>query len=473
MPINENIALMAMWIPDLDGRRGPKYMQIVEALAEDIGSGALAPGARVPPHRELAFTLGLSPQTASRAYAEGVRRALLRGEVGRGTFVRAGEPPSPFSGTGSLDRPTDGPVDLSRNLPAPGQAPRHLEQILQTIGRSGGLPDLLDHTASGARPDHAEAALAWLSRSGVPATRDELVLTNGAQHGIYCALSALTRPGDVLLVEELSYAPVHSMAERLGLKLATVKLDGEGVCADALAEACGKTGATALYVTPTLQSPTTVTMSALRRKEIAMVARKAGLVVIEDDVFGLLKPDAPAPLTAQMPEGCVYVTSVSKCLAPGLRIGFVRAPAALAPAIRHAVLLTCWMVPPLMMEVTARLVREGIADRLIAQQRKSASRRQDIARAVLGGHPAMTDRHGLHLWLPLPAHWPAGGFRAEAESRGVKLTDGSAFAAVPRAAPNAVRLCLSHEADEGRLRQGLQILRDMLDARPPPKPLTL
>lgn len=464
---------MAMWIPNLDGRRGPKYLQIIEALAEDVASGALAAGVRVPPHRELAFALGVSPQTASRAYAEGVRRALLRGEVGRGTFVRTDEPTGALSGSGTLERPSDGPIDLSRNLPAPGQAPRHIEQVLQSIGRSGNLPDMLDNNVGGERSAHIEAALSWLSRCGVPASQDNLVVTNGAQHGIYCTLSALTRPGDTLLVEALSYSPVHKMAERLGLKLVPVKLDHDGLCAEALAHACENTVAKALYFTPTLQSPTTVTMSAGRRKDIADIARKAGIMLIEDDVFGLLKADAPAPFTAQMPDGCVFVTSVSKCLAPGLRIGFVRAPADLAPAIRHAVMLTNWMVPPLMMEIAAKLILDGFAEKLIAQQRKSAARRQDMARAALDGQPVIADRHGLHLWLPLPSHWPSDVFRTEAEARGVKLMEASAFALSPRTAPNAVRLCLSHEADEARLRQGLQIVRETLDSRPPPKPLTL
>ncbi|NVN12107.1 GntR family transcriptional regulator, partial [Nguyenibacter vanlangensis] len=88
----ENIDLRAIWHPDLSGRRGPKYLQIIAAMAEDIASGDLPAGACLPPHRVLAWQLGLSPNTTSRAYAEGVKRALLRGEVGRGTFVRVPSP---------------------------------------------------------------------------------------------------------------------------------------------------------------------------------------------------------------------------------------------------------------------------------------------------------------------------------------------------------------------------------------------
>ena len=464
---------MAIWTPELVGRRGPKYLQIVEALAEGIASGALPPGTRLPPHRELAYALNVSPNTTSRAYAEGVARALIRGEVGRGTFVR--EP-----GGGGLEgdpadmrRPAEGPIDLSRNLPCSGMAATALAETLAALGHGRGLDALTDDQTEADMAHHTEAAIAWLNRSGIKADRHEAVVTNGAQHGIFCALMAVTRPGDLLLTEALTYVPVKAMAERLALKLMPTPLDDEGLCPDALDEICRSRAAKALYLTPTLQTPTTATMKPARRARIAEIACRHDLTLIEDDVFGPLKPDSPEPITTLAPERTVYVTSTSKCLGPGLRVGFVRTSAPLAKAIKNAVALTCWMPAPLMVEIAARWITGGTADRLTEAQRRQAAARQAAAAALFADHDMRADPQGLHLWLTLPPDWSADTFRAEAAARGVQIVDGAAFAVDPGARPNAVRLCLSHEPDKNRLTRGLETLRTILRERPADSSLVL
>ena len=214
---------MAIWLPDLAGRRGPKYLQIVQAMAEDIASGDLPAETRLPPHRELAWQLGLSPNTTSRAYAEGTRRALLRGEVGRGTFVRPAGSRGEDGHAGDLRRSSSGPIDLSRNLPLPGLAEPHIRRVLTGIGQGGGLPALLDYQTDMDLSRHTGAGTRWLAQCGIEAPLDEVTVTNGAQHGLLCTLMALLRPGDLLLVEALSYVPVRAMAATLtGSTLAAV-----------------------------------------------------------------------------------------------------------------------------------------------------------------------------------------------------------------------------------------------------------
>ena len=464
---------MAIWTPELTGRRGAKYLQIVEALAEDIASGALSPGTKLPPHRELAYALGVSPNTTSRAYAEGVARALVQGEVGRGTFVRAPGGAGLEGDPADMRRPTTGPIDLSRNLPCPGLAATALAETLAALGQGGRLEALTDYQTETDVAHHTDAAIAWLNRSGITANRHEAIVTNGAQHGILCALMAATRPGDLLLTEALTYAPIKAMAERLALKLKAVPLNDEGLCADALDEICRSHAAKALYLTPTLQTPTTATMRPDRRARIAEIADRHDLTLIEDDVFGLLKPDSPQPIATLAPERTVYVTSTSKCLGPGLRVGFVRAAASLAKAIQNAVSLTCWMPAPLTVEIAARWIADGTAERLTDMQRAHAADRQAIAAALFSDHDVRADPHGLHLWLTLPSDWSASTLRAEAATRGVQIVDGAAFAVAPGARPNAVRLCLSHEPDKNRLVDGLETLRMILRERPADSSLVL
>ena len=458
---------MAIWLPELTGHRGPKYLQIVEALAEDIASGLLSPGTRLPPHRELAFALGVSPNTTSRAYGEGVARALIQGEVGRGTFVRRPDSTGLVPEPANMRRPIEGPIDLSRNLPCPGTAATALAETLSALSRGSRLEAFTDYQTEGGPTKHTEAAIAWLERCGVKAGGDEVIITNGAQHGILCALMAVTRPGDLVLAEGLTYAPINAMAERLALKVKSVPLDDEGLCPDTLDEMCRGHAAKALYLTPTLQTPTTATMGPNRRARIAEIARQHNLTLIEDDVFGLLKPDRPQPIVTLAPEQTVYVTSTSKCLGPGLRVGFVRASGSQATAIQNAVSLTCWLPAPLMVEIAARWILGDTADRLIETQRSQAADRQTAAAALFADYEMRADTHGLHLWLALPAHWSADRLTAEAAARGVRIVDGAAFAVDPGARPKAVRLCLSHEPDKSRLMRGLETLQTILRERPP------
>lgn len=457
---------MAIWVPDLTGRRGPKYLQIVEVLAEDIVSGRLTPGEKLPPHRELAYQLGLSPHTASRAYAEAVRRALIRGEVGRGSFVRAADPAVQVGEWSGLRREVTGPIDLSRNLPFPGFAEPHIRRVLGEISAGNGVGALLDYQTDGDLAHHSDAAIAWLDLCGIKAEVDQVVTTMGAQHGVLCTLIALLRPGDLLLTEALTYAPVRAMAERLGLHMASVAMDADGTVPDAFAELCLQAKPKAFYLIPTLHVPTTVTLSDARRQAIAQIAQRHDVMLIEDDVFGLLKADRPAPLATWAPEHTVYVTSLSKVVAPGLRVGFLRAPAQIAPALQHALNLSIWMAPPMTLEVAARVIREGHAEWLTTQQREAAERRQSLARTVLAQVDFVADPQGLHLWMPLPADWKADAFRAQCAKSGVLVSEGGTFAADANNAPEAIRVCLSHEASDIRLEQGLRTIAKRLRLPP-------
>ena len=464
---------MAIWKPDLATRRGPKYLQIVEALSDDIATGVLKSGDRLPPHRELAYRLSLSPNTTGRAYAEAVNRALIRGEVGRGTFVRGPAPGGPASEGGTMRRPATGPIDLSRNLPLPGLSGEKLASTCIELGRSGNLAALADYQTEADLDRHVAAAMLWLKRHGVVSTAEQTVITAGAQHGILCALMALCQPGDLLLTEQLTYQPVKAMAARLGLKIAAIASDSEGPCPEDLDRLCRQRRVRAVYLTPTLHTPTGRTMPLARREAIAALLNAHGVHLIEDDVFGLFHPGRPQPIAGLAPDLTISITSTSKYLAPGLRVGFVHAPAGLAGAIRGAVNLSCWMTPPLTTEIVARWIADGTADDLVGRQISAASGRHVLARRILGDHMPRGQTSGLHLWLDLPAGWTSEAFCARAAGRNVLVTNGAAFAISHQAGTTSIRICLSHEADAARLETGLQTIRAILDAGPVTSALTL
>ncbi|MEM7524055.1 MAG: PLP-dependent aminotransferase family protein [Pseudomonadota bacterium] len=459
----EKIVLMAIWVPDLAGRKGPKYLQIVEVMAEEIADGRLPVGARLPPHRELAYQLQLSPNTTNRAYAEAVRRSLLRGEVGRGTFVRSlvdlddAEPET-------LRRSESGPIDLSRNLPLAGLAERYIADVMRDIARDAQMATLLDYQTDGDLERHREAGRIWLSGCGLEADLDCVVPVAGGQHGIICALMALLRPGDLLLTEALTYTPVLAMADRLNLQTAAVALDAEGVKPDSFEAWCQTANPKAFYLTPTLQEPTGATLSAARREAIGAIARRHDVIVIEDDVFGAIKPDKPSPIACFAPDHTLYITSLSKAVAPGLRVGFLKAPAKLAGALHQSVNLSVWMTSPINLEIAKRLIGDGTAGLLTQKQCELAGRRQRLTAEALGAEHSPAE--GYHVWLNLPDGWRSDVFAADCAQMGVLVSEGRQFAQDAKGAPEAIRFCVSHEVSEARLKKGVEIIADILARRP-------
>lgn len=455
---------MAMWTPSLIARTGSLAAALVEAMRDDIASGLLKPGDRLPPQRLLADALGLSPQTVMRAYAEAARRGHVRGEVGRGTYVCPLREPPARSGEASLSRPVQGPIDLSQNLPLPGAAGQALVATLADLVRAGACSEYMDHQRTDAGLRYRQAGAQWIGALGLRAEPQQVVLTNGAQQGIHASLMSLLRPGDVLLTEALTYAPILALARRLGVRLVGLPMDAEGIVPDAFESACRQHKARAVYLTPTLQTPTTATMGEVRRMHVVRIARAHDLMIVEDDVFGFLPPTRPLPLAALAPERTFFVASLSKTVAPGLRVGFVLAPDDHVAALSSAVHLSTWMPPPLMLEIAARWIDDGVAAALTAGQRAHAARRQSMAQAALAGLDYRADPHGLHLWLSLPDHWRADAFAAQAERKGVLLRSAYTFLTPGARAPSAVRISLGHEASDARVADGLRVVADLVKA---------
>jgi DNA-binding transcriptional MocR family regulator len=456
---------MTRWLPELARRPGPRYVALAEAIAHDIAEGTLAEGIRLPPQRDLAYRLGVTVGTVSRAYAVAARRGLVTGEVGRGTYVRARSvaprrPDLIGDGGGEL-------IKLTLNAPPDPSYKALLAQGLSEVAAgAGALDEFLSYTPKRGFADHRAAAAAWIGRIGLAASPEQVIITGGAHQAVVAAFSAFARPGDWVLVESLTYAGVCHVAERLGLRLQGLAIDEEGLRPEALEEAARAGRSRLLFVNPTAHNPTTATMSQARREAIVAIARRHDLTLIEDDVYGQLPEDRPPPLAALAPERTVHISSASKSVAPGLRLGILASPAALHQRIadaQHDLFLAC---PPLMAELFSRWLRNGTADRLARQQRVEATARQELARGVLGGHRYQAQPTSYHLWLPLPPPWRSAEFAAAVEERGVAIDPGTTFAVDPANAPHAVRVSLSAAASRERLARALAVLAATLADAP-------
>jgi DNA-binding transcriptional MocR family regulator len=461
---NNYIVTMTIWEPELAARPGPRYLAIADALADDVGAGRLRPGTRLPTHRDLADTLGVTIGTVSRGYAEAAHRGLVSGEVGRGTFVRS-------AGTEhvSAREPLLGGVDLSVNHPPIGEEERRgepLAKALAQLARRRDLAGLLAYPPDGGSAEHRAAGAAWITRAGLRASPEQVLVSSGSQHGMTAVFTALLRPGDLVLTEALTYPGMKALASLLHLRLQGLPMDEHGLRPDAFQAACRGGAPKALYCVPTLHNPTTAVMPETRRKEIAAIARAHGIAIVEDDVHARLHPDPPAPLASFAPELSCYLTGTAKNLAPGLRIGFLLAPPQLVPRIAAGIRATTWMAAPLMAEIAARWIADGTAEQIVRRKRVEAAARQRLARAVLGRFSYQAQETAYHLWLLLPEPWRSETFAEAARRRGVLVTPAQAFVVGRMATPHAVRVCLGAPAEREGVEKGLRVLAEILETTP-------
>ncbi len=460
---------MTIWIPSLTERRGPLYSVIADALEDDVRMGRLRGGERLPTHRDLAHHLKVTVGTITRAYAEAERRGLVVGEVGRGTYVLGQSEDAGAAGFSIPERDEPDVVDLSLNHPAEGENRAALGAVLSAMARDASSAALLRYQPAAGMPRHRIAAAAWLTRNGLPAVGDDVIICNGVQHGMTVALAALCRPGDTILTEDTTYPGIKSLAGFFHIKLKGVALDEEGLRPDALEVACRSGAGKVLYCMPSYHNPTSAVMSEARRHEIAAVVRRHGVLVVEDDVYGFLSQERPPPLADLLPGQTFYLASASKCMAPGLRVGFIRAPKEMTLNVAGAVRTTGWMASPISAEIMSRWVEDGTADRLADWHRREARARQGIVQRVFQGLRYDATPGSYHIWLSLPPPWNAGDFALEARARGVAVIPADMFAVGQTRPPHAVRICLGPPRDRQHLEAGLRVLADLVAEPPSPQ----
>ncbi|MEU9364765.1 PLP-dependent aminotransferase family protein [Streptomyces avermitilis] len=452
------------------------YRRIADRIAADIASGRLEPGRRLPPQRVFARRRGIAGSTAGRVYGELVRRGLVVGEVGRGTFVRASPVPS---GRALAEPATAAPVNLELNYPsAPGQS-ELLAAGLAPLLR----PDVLaeaTRTASAAGTRAArEAAAGLLATEGWRPAPDRLLFAGNARQAIAGALASLVPPGGRLGVESLTYPLVREIAARLGVVPVPLAMDEQGLCPDALAAAHRSAPLAAVYVQPTLHNPTSVTMRAGRLRELADTVRDLGLPVVEDRIWSFLQEDGD-PLAAYAPERTYVVDGLSKRVAPGLTVGFLVVPeeqeeqeeqerpeegagrgeAAAAGALRSG----GWTAGRFALEAAVRWIGDGTVARLVAAKRADAAERQRLVAEHLAGFAVRADPRAYYAWWELPEPWRADTFTAAAAQRGIAVTPGPAFGSGQGAA-DAVRLGLA-SAPLPELARALRTLAGVACTRP-------
>jgi len=434
------------------------YMKLADEVAAEIGAGRLKAGDRLPPQRAFAYERGIAVSTASRVYSELLRRGLVVGEVGRGTFISG----QSLRGAAAAKEPGNARVDLEFNYPILATQHELLAKSLAALAKPDSLHFALRQATSGGTPEMQEVASRFLARGGWSPEPSDLLFTGNGRQSIAAALGALVPIGGRCGVEALTYPFVKGAAVRLGVTLVPLAMDEFGIRPDAIRKVHRDASISALYLQPTLHNPLGITMPPSRREELARFAEKHDLVVIEDAIYSFLVDDPP--LAALAPDNCVVLDSLSKRVAPGLTLGFIQTPARLRERMMASIRSGGWTASGYAFAAGQLLIADGIVAEIARRKREDAQRRQRLAAACLAGFSIQADSRSYHLWLTLPEHWRSQTFVAAAARRGIALTASSAFAVSPGHAPNAIRLALAAPPIE-QLQKALVTLAKMLSAR--------
>jgi DNA-binding transcriptional MocR family regulator len=435
-----------------------EYLRLADAVAAEIASGSFKPGDRLPPQRSFAYERKIAVSTASRVYTELLRRGLVVGEVGRGTFISGETKPA----INVPNEPRGARIDLEFNYPTMPAQSALIAKSLEGLDKPDALDVALRQATSAGTPNARNISAGFLSRQGWSPNPEQVVFTANGRQSMAAALAAVTPPGGRCGVEALTYPFIKGIAARLGVTLVPLAMDEAGVRPDAVQKAHREAHLSALYVQPTIQNPLGITMPPSRRSDLLRVVEKLGLVVIEDAVYAFLD-DVP-PLAALAPDCCVVIDSLSKKVAPGLALGFIVSPLRLRESIMASVRSGGWTASGYAFAAAQRLMSDGTAAELSRLKRIDARQRQQMAADRLAGFAMQSNDKSYHLWLTLPPHWRSQTFVAAAARRDIALTPSTTFTVTPGHAPNAIRLALAAPTME-QLDAGLRTLAGMLNAK--------
>ena len=466
----------------------PRFVAIARALIEEIRRGRLRPGDRIPSTRELAAQQGAHRNTIVAAYRDLAAQGWITTSQGKGTFVTGQLDPVPMGGRARpLRKPKLGdphrmgfsmpptvlsamppravpggrnPILLDSGLPDPRLLPSALiARAYRRVLRNTGL--LGDGDAQGWLGLREANAGTLAAQRAIPCTADDVLVTRGSQQAIDLVARAVVRPGDAVVVEALGYRPGWDALRLAGAELIPIPVDGDGIDTAALARVLERRSVRLVYVTPHHQFPTLATLSASRRVALLASCRKHRVAILEDDYdhefhYGT---HPVAPLRSLDVDGIVlYVGTLSKVLAPGLRTGWVVAPRPLVATMTRIRSAADRQGDRPLEAALAELFDDDTIGRHIRRMRRIHLERRTAAVAALTKHLSGSVRFtipqgGMALWLDVDPALDPDAWAAAAAARGVAVAPGSRFTLDGTARPNLRLGYCSH--DPGELELGI------------------
>ena len=442
-----------MWLPTIDTTSDKKrYLQISDAIVQAVLNGDLKRGEQLPTVRTLAAQLKVTPGTINRAFEEAAQKGLLEKTQGKGTFVKAHKRARDISAAMVSGR--QDVHDFTINQPSQLDIEPLLSQHVAAISKAGDNSLWSFYADSKGRLPHRETIAGWLNRRGADVDPQNLFLLNGAQQGLLSSLMLLCSKGDTVMIQETSFPGIRAIANLLGLHLAPVAMDSEGLDIDDFRQHCKAATSQVLIMLPTAHNPTGKTLSASKREKLVKIARKYDIYIVEDDLY--LHHQPVTALQAHGPERTFHVSGFSKCIAPALRVGTLVCPPQFVDSMIRVVQAQNWLTAPLMTEVAHRLIASGDADDIVEARKQDIRERLQLALDILGEKRIQFDPVNLHLWVKHSPRLDNAEVISRLSQLGVDALPSAFFHTSQKSSPH-IRLCLGNQSMT-MLKTGLEII---------------
>ncbi|MCG7492109.1 PLP-dependent aminotransferase family protein [Thalassobius sp. Cn5-15] len=446
------------WLPDLSNAGRSKYKALANAIRDGVAVGDLRSGEKLLPVRELAYQLSVTPGTVARAYSVLTEEGVLSAGVGRGTFVA--------ETTTRSDPSYDWPQILSLRsplLPDMGQG-ELIRDAMRKTADTIGARDLLSYPTRAMDLPLRRALRRWMSDLPVGAfTAEELVLTHGAQNALLMVMQTVLKgPDPVIAVEELTYTGFRRAAALCNARAVAVRTDEEGPVVADLERLVREEGVQLFCTSSEVSNPTVRFTSARRRQEVAQLARRLGLHIVDDDCYSIGNHQAESYYSL-LPERGWYVSSLSKALTPALRVGYVVPPKEYVADLERTAHFNSFGLSPVLSDLALHFMEDP---RMLTVAAKVRARISELVRTAvnhLGAYDLSWNEDVPLLWLRLPEGWRTASFLHAAESSGVLLRSAEDFALRDGRAPHAVRIAVNGMVDQERFEAGILRLAELLD----------
>jgi DNA-binding transcriptional MocR family regulator len=436
---------------DLSAGNGPLHERLAKAIAEMVASGDYSPGQRLPAHRQLASRASVSIGTVTKAIDVLTARGIVRGEVGRGTFINAGVEHS---------RPSI--VDLTLNVPPllieedlfVAASQRSARRVLRLA--SAGLYDLRGTL------EQRSTLSDWLSRTRLETPPEALVLCVGAQQAICLAFEDLKRASSSIACEAATFSGAIAAASHLGMRWHSVDHDDEGMIPSALDRLLTSSDCRIVYATHVCQNPLGFEVSEGRRRDILKVVKKHDAYIVEDDIYGVYATKGRLTYKELAPSRVYYLTSLSKCLTPLARVGILVPPEDCSQNIMRMLRAEVFGAPPAALELGCALIELG-ADIVAADALRTEARiRVELAGRLLGLKHLPMPAGAPHLWLEMPAE-KAERLARRSSEQGVRLTPPDATS-IGGASSGGIRLSILAPPDRADMERAVRTVAQLLNA---------
>ena len=427
---------------------GALYLQLIDAIETSIRSGQLGVGYRLPPERALAKRLNISRTTVTTAYRELEARGVVRGYIGRGTFVIGDSSARVRSDYPLTDRAISiaertghfgyglalrsGIIPFDTGWPDPSLYPVPvLNKLLQELAANASQEVYLPPRPQG-DVMLIEAVSRWLKLRGLDVSPDSILITAGAQQGLSLLTRAFLEPGDFVITEAATIVGALMAFRWAGAEVVGIPMDREGIRPDLLEESFIKHRPKLLYIMPTFQNPTGRTMSKARREQIIELCNRYSVPVVESDLYREIFYDdkPPPPMKALDESGIViYQGSLSKVVCPGLQVGWIAAAPNAIAALQAAKTFQNLHVPALTQQLAGRFLLSNHAEAHFNALRKECKRRRDNfvdeLRKRIPNVSVQVPDGGHYLWVRLPPKLNADEVAQAAIARHVAVRSGS------------------------------------------------